>query len=144
MKLSIFENENISKADIENLATSLIVDIEEGNKDALKVYIQAKALIELFSQIAERSLSTAMSEAYKHSDKSFDFIGAKVEFKSTGDRFDYEKDIEYKRLKDALKAREDILKYSAKSKDEIVIESEIIPKVPIKSASKATLAISIK
>lgn len=144
MKLSIFENETVSKKDIENLATSIIVDIEDGNKDPLKIHIQAKALIDVFSQIAERSLSAAMSEAYKHSDKSFEFIGAKVEFKSTGDRFDYEKDDEYRKLKEQLKAREDLLKQACKSSATLVIDDEVIPKVPIKSPSKQTLAISIK
>jgi len=144
MNLSIFENESVSKKDIENLATSIIVDIEEGNIDPLKIHIQAKALIEVFSQISERSLSAAMSEAYKHSDKSFEFIGAKVEFKSTGDRYDYEKDEEYARIKGLLKEREDLLKQAVKSKATLVIDDEVIPKVPVKSPSKATLAISIK
>lgn len=144
MKITVFENESVSKADIENLATSIIVDIEEGNKDPLKVHIQAKALIDVFSQIAERSLSAAMAEAYKHSDKTFEFIGAKVEFKNTGDRYDFEKDQEYKRIKDSLKAREDLLKQALKSAATLVIDDEVVPKVPIKTPSKATLAVSIK
>ena len=75
--------------------------------------------------------------------KEYDLKGAKISFRGTGDRLDYEQDEVYKELKEKLKERENLLKTAFKSKDMIFDNQGLdVPKVGIKTVSKQTVVIT--
>jgi len=76
-------------------------------------------------------------------DKSETLNGVTFERRQTGNRLDYEKDAEYKRLKMLLKQREDLLKQATYSDDDVFDPNtgEVINAVPVKTHSKETLVI---
>jgi hypothetical protein len=130
---SIPKKEIVQKAkdDVKSMVDSVEVDIAEAVVDATRLSEYLKVFV---------------SELRNHVDDKYDKYeckGVKLSFKGTGDRLDYECDEVYSKLKERLKAREELLKLAYKSKD-MLFDSEgvEVPKVGVKSASKQTLNIN--
>lgn len=72
------------------------------------------------------------------------YQGVKAVESNTGDRLDYEADPVYKKLKDELKAREEVLKAAFKNKDIDMADKngEVIPRVPVKTYSSTVIKVS--
>jgi hypothetical protein len=130
---SIPKKEIVQKAkdDVKLMVDSGEVDIAEAVVDATRLSEYLKVFV---------------SELRNHVDDKYDKYeckGVKLSFKGTGDRLDYECDEVYSKLKERLKAREELLKLAYRSKD-MLFDSEgvEVPKVGVKSASKQTLNIN--
>lgn len=114
--------------------------IDAGNADVADAFVDATRITEY--------LTTFVGELKKHISpdeygKEYATKSAKITFRGTGDRLDYEQDEVYADLKERLKAREDLLKLAYKSKD-MLFDSEGVeaPKVGVKSVSKETVVIT--
>lgn len=67
-------------------------------------------------------------------DKSFKAFGVEFSLSNTGDRYDYDQDDVYKKLKDQLKEREDLLKLALKSSKPLYDSDGVeVPKVGVKT-----------
>ena len=131
----------LPKKEIKEKAKEDVAKIVEGGEVEL-----ANALVDS-ARISEY-LSTFVSELKPHITedefgKEYDLKGAKISFRGTGDRLDYDQDEVYSNLKQALKEREALLKLAYKSK-EMLFDSEgvEVPKVGIKTVSKQTVVIT--
>lgn len=135
----------LTKQEINSIADAILLKVMDGELNPLETHIKAKAIVQTFEKIASETQGYALDEAEKYG-KEGSIMGVSFKISSTGDRYDYEADPTYKKLKDELKKREEVLKMAAKTTMQIADDDsgEIIPKVPLKASSKATLNVSIK
>ena len=125
------------KAKAEQDAQALI---DAGYADVADAFVDATRIAEYLTTFVRVLKKHISPEEYG---KEYATKSAKITFRGTGDRLDYEQDEVYKTLKELLKEREDLLKLAYKSKD-MLFDSEgvEVPKVGIKTPSKETVVIT--
>jgi hypothetical protein len=143
----IILSENLSKSEIQAAATKVINAVLDGNANPIDVYVRLKAVEAACKQALKGVEEEAITESYKHSGKSFTFLGATIQKKEGSLLLDYETDPVYVKLKEKVKEREEQLKtaYSMDKKGDIYVtgDGEQVPVVPPKP-TKGTLAVTFK
>jgi Zn-dependent oligopeptidase len=110
----------MSKKDIQAIAKSMIADeIENPTRDLMKVYIALRKTTELFSGIEKELKESALAEASKYGQKSFEKYGAKITVGNTYTEYDFtncnDEELELlqekeRQLKQKIQDRKDFLK----------------------------------
>jgi hypothetical protein len=138
---------NVGKADISEYANKMISLVENGEADPLELHIKAKALTKALAELIEKTEELTREEAMKYGGKSFEAFGATIQLKEGADTPDLDEDAVLRELKEAVKARESILKqvYKMKGGVQVVDEAtgEVVPLLPPKP-TKSSIAISFK
>lgn len=136
--------ENYTDEVIESTAYSFIESVENGEENALEMYIFGKALQKIGETISKNIITSAITEASKHTDKNLK--GATFEVKYNPTTYDFENDKVYNGLAEALKIRKDLLNEALKSKGIVIDEDsgEQIPKVPVKKHGDQNISVSFK
>jgi len=75
--------------EVAGFSSKLIEEIESGELDALKFKIFLKGIETVLSNIKPTLDAAAISDAEKYGQKSFELIGAKVELKELGVKYDF-------------------------------------------------------
>ena len=143
VKQSKKKMKELKKQEIEDLAQQTAEAIAEGGvQDALELYSESKKK-EYFEKCLQKNLEVyAIAERLKYPEKILNIYGCKIELSQSGDRYDYEKDQEYKTLKDKLKAREIEVKKASISSGTYFDEDGVqVNKVPIKTHGKQIIKI---
>jgi hypothetical protein len=147
MNLIEIPRSNVGKADISEYANKMISLVENGEADPLELHIKAKALTKALAELIEKTEELTREEAMKYGGKSFEAFGATIQLKEGADTPDLDEDAVLRELKEAVKAREAILKqvYKMKGGVQVVDEAtgEVVPLLPPKP-TKASIAISFK
>ena len=132
---TISKKEVKSKAEIDAQAL-----LDAGYADVADAFVDATRIAEYLTTFIGALKKHISIEEYG---KEYALKGAKISFRGTGDRLDYEQDEVYANLKQTLKEREALLKLAHKSKD-MIFDSEgvEVPKVGIKTVSKETVVIT--
>jgi len=124
--------------------TSLVTEVEEGNVDALKAYIDLMRLNKVLEASLAQIKESAIKEAKNHS-KSFEFYGAKVEVKEGSARYDYKGVSQWVALSEKMKGVESAAKQRALNPNIIMADAdtgeEILPAMV--SYNKETIAITL-
>jgi hypothetical protein len=141
--------DNITKANLNHMATNIIHNVLNGNADALHEYIKAKALAELASMMVDGLKESAVEEADKYAGQESIF-GCKVVVKSTPTAYDFSHDDEWRilnenieALKVKMKERETQMIEATKYAELVSVSGEIIPAAEIKKQGGSTLSITI-
>jgi len=141
IKLIDLEGLDLSKSIIEVIADNLIINVIEGFESALETDIKLK-FIEETVKLARGKINTL---AINQSTGIESFEGCKITNKKGGQILDYESDKEYLRLKTLLDERKELLNQAYKLDINLVTnDSEIIPKVPVKTFVKDSISYSFK
>ena len=145
MELQTLDINNISKAIISEKADQVVQLVKDGITPAIDTKILCKAYLDYFKKIDAAINGEAIDEADNFANKTeMSKFGVKFELSNTGERLDYEKDADYKDLKDQLKAREELLKAAVNTKGSLFDEDGTeVEKVPVKSISKRVIKISL-
>ena len=114
--------------------------MEAGFHDASVLTIQARKAQEYLTAFLTELEGDTRAEI---KGEDLEVYGATLSLGSTGDRYDYEQDTEYCRIKKQLAERAKWLKMASTSKDEVVIDGAIVQPVPIKTPSRETLRIKL-
>lgn len=118
--------------DVKSILDGGEVDIANAFTDATRISEYLKTFVaELKKHVTEEEYG-----------KEYDVKNAKITFRETGDRLDYEDDPIYKELKERLKERESLLKTAYRSKDSIYDNEGVeVPKVSVKTPSSKVVVI---
>jgi hypothetical protein len=136
----------LKKASLEQWANDMVMLIQDGELNPLEAHAKAKAITTALKSVIDATESLARDEAAKYSAKTFEAFGAQVTLKDGAITPDYEQDAEWVRLKEQVKAREELLKLAFKAKDVEITDTttgEIVPKVQPKYA-KSSISIQFK
>jgi len=141
--LIISEFSALSKAAIQQAGQNAArLELNEGFQNPLQRFILAKRTSEFLESYMAELKPAALTEAEKHG-KGTSVFNSKIDIRSTGARYDYEKDPVYADMAEKLKVRKELLDLALKSKDQIFDgEGTEVPRVPMKSAGTTTLAIT--
>lgn len=137
---------DISKAEITDIANSLIARIEEGEVNPIAAHVRLKAVIKSLEQVLKATEQTVMDEAAKHG-KTFTAFGAEIQLKEGSLSPNYETDEVYAGIKDTLKAREEMLKVAFRNAGKATIYDEATGEaIPVCSAkgTKPSIAVTFQ
>lgn len=152
----ISNSSEISKSYIEEKANLIISKINDGLFNEIEVYQLIRGYEELLEKVEKGIKENVISEIEKYDKEDRNFGNISFQISNSGDRLDYEKDPEYKKIKKSLKDRETLLKTaynlnkskSSKFQEKTTIvdeeTGETIPVVPIKTFSGKVLKCTIK
>jgi hypothetical protein len=102
--------QNITKTSLSLIADSIFDDIENGYKDSLEVYIQAKGLEELAKQIQERVKEHATTEANNYGKQDSVRLGVPFFLKASPKRYSFNHDESWVMLNSELEKAKERLK----------------------------------
>jgi len=125
---------------------SHIDSVEDGNADALQLFIELKRIEKTLAAAMKQIKDEAMTDAATYGEKTFEAFGAKVEMKSGGGRWNYKKIDSWTRLKDELEQIELVAKQASKMRDQgkAMIDGDGVIVEPAEFMPNAeTIAISI-
>ncbi len=125
----------LTKSNIEKLASNITKQVDEGFQDAIELDCRLK-FVEFTIELAREKLNKA---AIMQSYNRHEINGVKTLVKQGYAKLDYMQDEAFRNLYERLEERKEHLNMAFKSKDEIVISGEVIPKVPIKSYTKDSI-----
>lgn len=122
----ILNQKQLTKAEIDNVVTSINTGIVNGITNPLEVYLKAKYLNEVSAALLKEIKSVTESEIEKYSKDDRTLYGAKFTTRNGYAILAYEEDEEYAQLAAKLKARKDLLSdaYKAHQKGNRVIDTE--------------------
>ena len=126
---------DLTKSNIEKLASNITKQVDEGFQDAIELDCRLKFVEETIKNAREKLNKAAIMQANNRQEVN----GVKASIRQGYAQLDYMQDEAYKKLHERLEERKEHLNMAFKSKDEIVISGEIIPKVPIKSYTKDSI-----
>ena len=116
--------------DIKNRICQVVEQAEGGHLDPLHATIQLKSLEKVLKDGIAQIQPLAIDEALKHSDKEFDFHGAKVHVRSSATRYSFKHIKEWKEanktLKDIEANAKESLKLKLKGQNMVSNDGEII------------------
>ena len=114
--------------------------LDRGELDIANSFMDATRMNEYLTVFTKELKKHITEEEYG---KDYEVKGAKISFRNSGDRLDYNEDEVYKSLGEKLKERELILKTASKSKD-MIFDSEgvEVPKVGIKTFGNESVVIT--
>ena len=141
IKLKNFEKLSKSDLQAEGKAIARLL-LDEGFSDASVMTVQARKALEYLTAFVGEIDSELRDEVH-NSGGEMNIFGATLSLSSSGDRLDYEADGVYLELKEALKSRAEWLKRASNTSDEVKVHGEIIPPVPLKTASKEVIRIKL-
>ena len=78
-----------SKIGIESFVNQVVSEVEGGNYNPLQLKIFIKAIQKSLEEIEKRTNDLSFNEAAKHSEKSFELMGAAVQITELGTKYDY-------------------------------------------------------
>jgi hypothetical protein len=119
----------LTKSNIEVLASNIINQVNEGFQDAIELDCRLKFVEETLKKAREKLKKQVLLAGINRQEIN----GVKTSFRNGYAILDYETDSTYEVLKNKLSERKDHLDLAFKSKDEIVINGEIIPKIAVKN-----------
>lgn len=140
-----------TKKQIETFVERICYEVEEGNENPLKLYVQVKALEKAIGDIKSRIEEMAVNEAEKYGERgAFGVYGAMLQIKETGIRYDFSGSEEWKHAndvveaaKEAMRAVEKRLKTATRNSPYFdPISGEEITGIP--KESKTTVTVSFK
>jgi len=141
---------NINKTALGNVSGVVVDRVMSGNEDALEVYIKAKAIQEVASNIINDTKSLALEEAEKYDKEEAKMLGCDFVVKNGVVRYSFDHDETWvnikeqinelqKQLKDREKQMIDATQYA-----ELVDDTgEVIPQAEIKSGGGSVLMVTI-
>lgn len=136
----------LSKDSLAAWSKQMVQLIEDGELNALEAHAKAKAILAALTDVIKRTEDLAQDEAMKYGGKTFEAFGASITLKDGAVTPDYTQDPVWVQMKEALKAREDLVKMAMKGKDVEIIDTntgEVVPKVQPKYA-KSSITIQFK
>jgi hypothetical protein len=142
-----------SGAEILEFQNEILNSVKNGFEDALFLLVKLKAMSKALDGTIDAIHEHALSEAYKHGQKSFGLYGAKVEIKEmgtkwffdqTGDPIIYRLERDKKAISEKEKDRQSFLK-TLKEKTSFLDEEsgEVFTVFPARKESKTGIAITI-
>lgn len=152
--LSAILSPNSGKEEVSSLVQQIVSNVEDGNTNALEVFIHLHKLAKVAEDVRSKIMDAALSEAAKHGGKGSSAFGVDFSVAEAGVRYDFsetndpilaeilEKETEIKAKKSE---REKFLK-SLPGKLPIVIEEtgELVEVFPPIKKSSTVLKISLK
>ena len=140
LQISALPIEALTKTKMLEISESLTSRVLNNEVSAIAVDIQLKS----FEEIIKTSRIQIESKVKDEVVRSTSYNGVKIDIRNGYATYDYEQDETYASLKKQLKEREELLKQSAKTESQLVIDGEEIPKVPVKSYSKDSIVYSFE
>ena len=125
----------LTKSNIEKIASDLTKQVDEGFQDAIELDCKLK-FVELALKIAREKLN---NKAIFQAHNRHEINTVKTTVKTGHAILNYEEDDAYNKLKERLEERKGHLILAFRSKNEIVVNGEIIPKVSVKSYVKDSI-----
>lgn len=119
---------DLSKTRAQQLADGIAaLSLVEGQSNPLEMYLAAYFLREVADRLADNLKPAALNEADKYRGQSL--FGASIETPNAATRWRYDHDPEWRRLSEALKAREKLMRASAETEATVVDPDtgEVIP-----------------
>lgn len=131
----------LTKKEIKSLAKEEAEKVlNDGEKDVASVVVDAVRVTEYLTEFVKQLKPEVSEEEYG---KDYEIKGAKISFRGSGDKLNYEEDSVYADLKRQLKEREEILNLAYKTKGEIYdSDACLVEKVGIKTFSKQSVVIT--
>jgi hypothetical protein len=136
--IDLLGSKELSKSNITAISNKIVTELE--TKSALEVDLQLKFIEEIVKD-ARGKINPYVLKAVS---SNTEINGCKIAYKNGYAQLDYEQDSEYLSLKNALSRRKEWLDLSFKSSEEIVVDSEIVPKVGVKSYTKDSVTYAFK
>ena len=131
----------LPKKDIKKKAQEDVKKIVDGGEIELANALIDSTRISEYLSVFVKELKPHITE--EEFGKEYSVKGAKISFRNSGDRVDYESDEVYKELKEKLKEREALLKTAYKSKEMIFDNKGVdVPKVGVKTSGKTSVVIT--
>ena len=118
----------LTESNMSKLAGIITKAVDDGFQYSIELDRRLKFIEETIKIAREKLNKSAIIQAYNNSDIASVRNGYAI--------LDYESDSCYKSIKDRLSERKSHLDLAFKSKDEIVINGEIIPKIVVKNYTK--------
>lgn len=131
-----FKLNEVSKKTINTLEESvnaLVDGVDNGTINPLDVFASFDRMAKILTEGKKKVDVSALEEAVKYGDKTFDYRGVKFTFKNGSKALQYKEDEVVQELEDKLKERKDLVKLATNSKDMIFDSDGIeVPKVSVK------------
>ena len=123
--------------------SATIQDVQDGNFNPLEAYANLKSLEKYLKTSYLQIEESAIEEAEKYGEKTFEDFGFSVTVRNGNTTYDYSSNVDIKRLEGELKYIKDLLKNASRMDKVIVDENtgETYSPCPIKSGSKQSLII---
>lgn len=112
-----FNKDNITKERIQGLVDIMAAEVENGDKDALEIFILIKAMNEISKKALAALSSYALDEADNHGQKTFNFHGVEVTIKEGATRYKFDHIPDYVAAKAELKKIEERHKAALKNSE---------------------------
>jgi hypothetical protein len=125
--------------------SALVTEVEEGNTDALKAYIELKKINKVLEAASKQIGENAMKEAKTYGEKSFQAFGAEVQVKEGAARFSFKHIPQWNEFEKKKKTIEDAAKNRYKN-NSLIIADENGEEIPMAECTydKESIAITIK
>jgi len=151
--LSLFDT---TKAERQTFINDVLVKLDEGLIDPLKVHLQVKSMESIIEGLtkSETYKSFVLDAAQKHGSKSFEFGNASIQIKEAGTKYDYSQcgDTRYLQLEKASEEAAESLKARAKFLQSLVAPltlldeetGEAVTCYPPSKTSSTTVSVTLK
>lgn len=126
--------------------SELVESVNNGNMNALQAAAYCRKMMAAFETAYKAIQGSILSEIAFYGKEKAMLYGCQFSLVSTGNRYDYSADDQYRTIETQLSDRKKLLEIAAKS-GKIVIDDETgeeIRPVPVKSYSTTTILVSIK
>lgn len=126
--------------------TALVTEVEEGNTDALRAYIELKKLGKVVESAIKQISDSALKEAKNYSQKTFDAFGAEIQVKDGAARYSYKHIDIWNELELRKKQIETAAKNRALNPSLAIADQESGEEIPpaLVTYDKESIAVTIK
>jgi len=122
--------------------TQAVMDVENGDKEALPTFIKLKKIENVIKFSLEQIKPQVMTESM-HYEKVFNLDGCKVERKSGGGTWKYDNIQQLEELKNKTKYYQELAKSAAKSGQSLIIDGGEVIEPAIFMSNADTIAVTI-
>lgn len=133
---------------LEQITVEIMDKIESGDYDALQCYALGNFLQKLGKAIQDNTYSRAYDEAASYDKDNQSAFGVDFKFSNTAATYNWDEDIEVKKLNTSLKLRKDLIKTAIKAheKGATIVDDNgaVVDPVSMKSPSKQTITINLQ
>ena len=148
---NILDFKNINKSALGNISGAVVDKVSSGDDDPLEVYIKAKALEFVVSNIIKDVKAEALNEAEKYGKDDAKLLGCDFIVKNGATKYSFDHDEEWCRIKneikelsEQLKAREKLMIDATKYAQVVDKDTgEVVPAAEIQSMGASILTITI-
>ena len=131
-KLNEVSKKSIST--LEQSVNALVEGVDSGTINPLDVFASFDKMAKILTDGKKKVDISALEEAEKYRNKSFDYRGVKFTFRNGSKSLQYKEDDIVQSLEEKLKERKDLVKLATQSKDVIYDSDGVkVDKVSIKS-----------